>query len=336
MLRLADDSYKLGKGICSLLEEWLPGGHWEGHDYVALNPTRRDRTKGSFRINTQTGAWIDHATGDRGGNIKSLEHYLRGYGASNGQGYNMRDSWAANVANVQENCGFGVANAWRELAKADDERAARAKGFWDQGGSLAGTPGEVYLKARGISCVLPPCLRFAPRFYHRESKRQWPCVLVAIQRWPDEALWGVHAIYINSTGTGKAPVDSVKKTYGHLKGGAVRLGSCHESIVVCEGIETGLAIYQATDRTVWAALSCENMLSLKLPPPHITTDIILAGDNDEPGQRAVSRAVARWKAAGYNVRVAYPPAPYKDFNDVLIQQITPTMNQLLENEAYHV
>jgi hypothetical protein len=330
MLKLVDNSYNLGKGICSLLEEWLPGGHREGHDYVALNPTRSDRTKGSFRIHTQTGAWIDHATGDRGGNIKSLECYLQGYGVHNGLGYGSRDLYRAAktaiAAKVQENSGFGVANAWRKMAKDDDERAARAKGFWDQGLSLAGTPGEVYLKTRGISCVLPSCLRFVPHFYHKESKRQWPCVLAAIECWPDEALWGVHAIYLNSTGTGKAPVDNVKKTYGHLKGGAVRLGSCLESIVVCEGIETGLAIYQATGRTAWASLSCENMLNLKLPPPYITTSIILAGDNDGPGQRAASRAVTQWEAAGYNVRVAYPPAPYKDFNDVLIQQITPTIN----------
>ena len=43
----------------SLLQEWLPGGRFEGHEYVALNPTRNDRSPGSFKINWQTGKWSD-------------------------------------------------------------------------------------------------------------------------------------------------------------------------------------------------------------------------------------------------------------------------------------
>jgi hypothetical protein len=60
----------------ALLARWLPDGHREGVEYVALNPTRHDRHLGSFRINTRTGRWADFATGDRGGDPISLAAYL--------------------------------------------------------------------------------------------------------------------------------------------------------------------------------------------------------------------------------------------------------------------
>lgn len=49
-----------------LLCQWFPGGVLHGDEYDVLNPSRVDRTKGSFRINTVTGAWADFATDQRG------------------------------------------------------------------------------------------------------------------------------------------------------------------------------------------------------------------------------------------------------------------------------
>ncbi|MFI5165001.1 MAG: hypothetical protein ACHQQS_00105 [Thermoanaerobaculales bacterium] len=59
-----------------LLHRWLPGGHREGREWVALNPTRVDHHLGSFRINLDTGRWADFATNDRGGDPISLLAYL--------------------------------------------------------------------------------------------------------------------------------------------------------------------------------------------------------------------------------------------------------------------
>ena len=61
-----------------LLKRWLPDGHRQGHEWVALNPTRADRRPGSFRINLNTGKWADFATGDAGGDVVSLAAYLAG------------------------------------------------------------------------------------------------------------------------------------------------------------------------------------------------------------------------------------------------------------------
>jgi hypothetical protein len=62
----------------SLLDRWLPGGRTLGREYVAKNPTRADRSPGSFRINLATGRWADFATKDAGGDVISLAAYLYG------------------------------------------------------------------------------------------------------------------------------------------------------------------------------------------------------------------------------------------------------------------
>lgn len=62
----------------SLLREWLPDGHREGHEWKALNPTRADGHAGSFSINLNTGAWGDFATDAKGGDLVSLYAYLQG------------------------------------------------------------------------------------------------------------------------------------------------------------------------------------------------------------------------------------------------------------------
>jgi hypothetical protein len=61
-----------------ILPRWLPDGKRLGREFVAKNPTRADRTPGSFRINVVTGRWSDFATDDRGGDPISLAAYLFG------------------------------------------------------------------------------------------------------------------------------------------------------------------------------------------------------------------------------------------------------------------
>lgn len=60
----------------SLCAKWLADGRREGGEFVALNPTRVDRHRGSFRINLTTGRWADFATGDRGGDVVGFYAYI--------------------------------------------------------------------------------------------------------------------------------------------------------------------------------------------------------------------------------------------------------------------
>jgi len=61
-----------------ILKRWLPDGQIEGSEYVALNPHRADKRRGSFKINWRTGRWADWSSGDSGGDLIALAAYLHG------------------------------------------------------------------------------------------------------------------------------------------------------------------------------------------------------------------------------------------------------------------
>jgi hypothetical protein len=62
--------------VDSIVPRWLPNGKREGREWVAINPTRNDQRKGSFKVNLSTGRWSDFATDQRGGDLISLAAYL--------------------------------------------------------------------------------------------------------------------------------------------------------------------------------------------------------------------------------------------------------------------
>ena len=62
----------------AILRQWLPDGRLLGDEWVARNPTRRDRRPGSFKVNVRNGVWADFATKDKGGHVISLLAYLSG------------------------------------------------------------------------------------------------------------------------------------------------------------------------------------------------------------------------------------------------------------------
>jgi hypothetical protein len=63
-----------------LLQRWVPDGRRRGREWIARNPTRDDRTPGSFSINMATGHWAEFAADAKGGDVVSLYAYLRNIG----------------------------------------------------------------------------------------------------------------------------------------------------------------------------------------------------------------------------------------------------------------
>jgi putative DNA primase/helicase len=62
----------------SLVPAWIPGGRFEGINYVVRNPTRPDKEAGSFKVNVTNGVWKDFAGSDddSGGDLISLFAYI--------------------------------------------------------------------------------------------------------------------------------------------------------------------------------------------------------------------------------------------------------------------
>jgi phage/plasmid primase-like uncharacterized protein len=104
-----------------------------------------------------------------------------------------------------------------------------------------------------------------------------------------------------------------------------------EWFAIGEGIETTFAVVIACAMPAWAALSAGGIRALILPPE--ATHVIICADNDRSGTggRAAHDAAARWLAEGRRVRIAMPPVPGTDFNDVLAGQAHAEIN-----EVHHV
>ena len=187
-----------------------------------------------------------------------------------------------------------------------------AKATWDNARPIEGTIAEDYLRNRGITCPLPPSLRFAPNIWHAPTET-WACAMIAHVR-PTGA---VHRTYFNKSGSRleKSP----KMMLGACLGGAVRLSGGDGPIVVCEGIETGLSLPTGPlsgSFQVWAALSAAGMRGLELPKR--PGRLIVATDGDGAGRSAGSDLVQRAYSKGW--RVSLMPAPDgMDWNDVLNQ-----------------
>lgn len=210
--------------------------------------------------------------------------------------------------------------AAQEDAEARRQAIADAKAFAARCVEPAGTPAEVYARARGITAALPPSIRFGmlPAWRDRETG-EWSaprpamvglCVngggdLVAIQR-----------IFLRPDGSGKAQIRKPKLTLGRIRGASLRLGPVASEVIITEGPEDGLSLMQELpDASVWVALGTALMPEIEMPPE--VRSVVIAGQNDAAGQAAVTRAAEALTLRGLSVKTMFPAPQYRDWNDEL-------------------
>ena len=194
------------------------------------------------------------------------------------------------------------------------ERSAVALSIWQSTIPADGTPVDAYLASRGLTCSLPPSLRFHSGLKH-PSGGIWPCMVALVTRGDDDMPLAIHRTFLAREGQGKAPVEPAKMMLGPCRGGAVRLGDPGEVLMIGEGIETCLAAMQTTGHPAWAALSTSGLRALDLPS--CVRDVIVLADGDDPGEAAARDCALRWMREGRRVRIARPPRGL-DFNDMLL------------------
>jgi hypothetical protein len=195
-------------------------------------------------------------------------------------------------------------------------RARAALDIWQSAVPAGGTLVESYLVSRGLHLSPPPTLRSHAGLRH-PSGGIWPAMVALVTRGSDDTPLAIHRTFLARDGGGKAPVEPQRMMFGPCRGGAVRLASIGDVLMVGEGIETCLAAMQATGKPAWAALSTSGLRSLELPPE--VRDIVVLADGDLPGEAAARAAALRWKSEGRRVRIARPPRGF-DFNDVLLSR----------------
>ena len=130
----------------------------------------------------------------------------------------------------------------------------------------------------------------------------------------------IHRTWLQPDGLAKASFREPRLSLGPIGGGAVRLAPPGELLLVGEGIETTASGMAATRLPAWAALSATGLEHLILPPLPLASIVIILADNDVngTGEKAAQKAAQRWLAEGRRVRIAIPPEPGSDVNDLLL------------------
>lgn len=188
--------------------------------------------------------------------------------------------------------------------------------------AVADCPDAVdYLTSRGLWPLPPDCgLRaHASVDYFTEGQRvgKFPALLAEVRDYTG-ALVTAHITYLHAGR--KLEGHEPRKLLGPLtgrEGCAVRLMPAGEVLGVAEGIETALSAAALDGIPVWAALNTS--LLGKFEPPAGVQTLRIYADRDEPGLLAAAHLMERLQGR-VRVELKTPPAPAKDFNDLLVSR----------------
>lgn len=205
-------------------------------------------------------------------------------------------------------------------------------------------PARYYFRGRGILLWDEPeilaMVRLHPNLPAYNQQRQlvgyFPAVVALIGDETGKPV-AMQRIFINRKGV-KADLDEPKKmtpipSDWSVTGGAIRLGRPENGILgVAEGIETALAVRQATGQVVWPTVNAT--LLERFVPPEGVTEVVIWADKDRVNERTgVARGIEaanelkrRLWGMKVKARIHLPsleiPQRTKgvDWNDVLLQQ----------------
>jgi hypothetical protein len=164
-----------------------------------------------------------------------------------------------------------------------------------------------YLRARGLSLEPPPSLRLA----------RWngePAMVARVEG--QGGLLGLHLTILEPDGRGRKGKRLAKGS--RPKGGAIRLFPLEagKPLALAEGIETALAVREATGWPVWATIAAPFMKEVIVPE---VEEILIAADHDRAGLEAAHALARRLLREGRRVRLAVPPEEGADWLDVLVR-----------------
>lgn len=343
---MAEVKALLQSRVGDLVRELAPDGRQHLGYWIARCPWRDDKHAGSFYVwlgslGKTPGAWRDDATGEKG-DIVDLICKARNLDRRQAL------SWARRWLNYEtlpaparkaELEAYARRRAEREREAADEleqnKRRAFAVFVRSKQVNFISTLAHTYLLSRSIDVTLlprmPGCLGFLPASRHPESGQEWPAMVAGFSR-DDGRIEAVHRTFLARDGSGKAPIEPVRKIWPSFKGLAVRLWrgesglsvkeACKhgllETLAIVEGVEDGLSVAMARpDLRVWCAGSLANIGELEIP--HCCDRVIVCADNDwgkPQAERLLNAGLQRLARQGRQVLVARSPVG-KDMNDAI-------------------
>jgi len=193
--------------------------------------------------------------------------------------------------------------------------------IWRESAPLTGSdPVSAYLHSRKL-VLTPENVRYCPELYDTDTKKHYPGMVAMIMNSKGIPV-ALHRTYLSRDVIGKAEIESPKKlTPGTepLSGCAIRLFPPKDNtIIVCEGIETGIACRQIFDEGVYACIS--NTILEGFIPPEGIRKVIVCGDADGNmvGQLSAYKLANRLYKEDFLVDVRIPEVLGTDWNDTIL------------------
>jgi hypothetical protein len=188
-----------------------------------------------------------------------------------------------------------------------------ARKLWSYSRPISGTLGDKYLRSRGFTALPPATVRFLPR-YRYDAMREFPCLIAAVQA-PAREIIAVQLTFLGADGR-KAPVTYPRRAIGPYADGMLRLAPVASELGIAEGFETAWAASLIHKIPVWATLSGDRFMIVKIPPE--VSRLTIFADNDRPGLAAAAALVdAR---PDLHIATVTPPRAGDDFANVWLRQ----------------
>ncbi len=219
-------------------------------------------------------------------------------------------------------------------------RMRKIRKLWDRAVPIVkGSPAWTYLvRSRRVlneNSPVPSCMRevSALGYYSFEEESEavihigdFPAIITRMDDI-DGNIVTLHRTYLAADGNGKAPVEKAKKLMqspidGCTEGAAIKLfapifDAESERVILglSEGIESALAANLLFGTPVWAAWSASGLV--KIDVPATVTDLIIFGDNDPAGRKAINDLMHRLQIESPKLRavIKLPETPGSDWAD---------------------
>jgi hypothetical protein len=195
----------------------------------------------------------------------------------------------------------------------DEQQLREARWLWHRGTAAENSPVEKYLHdVRGYSGNIPGTISSLPPSRPEHKPAMIAAFALANEPGPgllsihNDQVCGVHLTLLKSDGSGKAGTSRDKFMVGASSGWPIVLAPINDllGLVICEGIETGLSLFEATGCGVWAAGSASRMPALASRVPSYVDCVTIAGEADAGRKGAVALA-ERLQARGLHCELRF-------------------------------
>lgn len=224
--------------------------------------TLRFGTKGSVAVEIDgrdKGRWYDREHGAGGAGLDLIGYSPR---LDDKAAWDWARSWLGEpdagpswTATPLASPARSASGSARPKEPTPEERAEKVAEIVRRSESLVSTPVLAYLRHRGITATPPDCIRYRQYAFGKFG------AMVALATDEAGEVLAIQQVDLRAEGR-KAPVKVVKRTNKAVDGwaanAAVRLPG-RESLVLCEGVETALSVWQATGQETWACLGISNI-----------------------------------------------------------------------------